>query len=74
MWHQLREGIGTQPVPLELWYMEAARWYYRWLVVAWAVTVIGLLVLGSTWLVKRRPSKESSTPDSPEPPNRVTAS
>lgn len=75
IWHQFREGIGTQPLSLELWYMEASRWYLRWMVLAGAVALIGALVLvGSIWLVGRRQSEEPLTPDPSERPNRVTAS
>ena len=75
IWHQFRSGIGTDPVPLETWYMDASRWYSRWMILAGAVALIGAIILaGSIWLAMRRPFKGSLTADPSEPPDRVTAS
>ena len=73
MWDELQQGISAEPSRPERWYSQALRSHLEWLVVAGAVALVGVLVIGSAFLVKPPPPQESPPPDQPAPHNRAAA-
>jgi hypothetical protein len=71
MWDELQQGIGAEPSRPERWYSAALAWHLRWLVVAGALALAGLVLIGSGFLIKPRRPEEAPSPDQPAPPNRA---
>ncbi len=73
MWDAFQQGIGGEPSPPERRYADALAWYVRWLSLAGAVAVVGVVLIGAAFLVKPRPAQDTSFPDQPSPRDRASS-
>jgi len=56
LWHELRQGIEQRPA-WEEQYTRSVAGYHRWMVVASAIAGIGILLMASPLLVRKRRSR-----------------
>jgi hypothetical protein len=71
VWDAFRQGISGEATPLERGYADALRWHLRWLALAGAVALLGVLLIGFAFLVKSRPPQQAPLPDQPAPRDRA---
>jgi hypothetical protein len=61
LWESLKGGVDVPPSILEMALFATQDWHHRWTVVGLVVAVLGVVMIGGSWLV-RRPSLAKQPP------------
>jgi hypothetical protein len=55
LWRSLRSGIDRPARPTEIWFEAQVHAYQQWMIVAAAVTLVGLLITAGSFFLDRFP-------------------